>query len=297
MKKKMLCIIAAAGLLCGCGYDPSAVSPVFTSGSLISSREQSSVSSETRSSAQESSFTTTSSVPESTFSSTSTSTTSHDYGEIPYIRQSLTSAEKAFAEKSLFIGDSICRGLEAYDVLSVKNVMGAGNIAARNIFATEYYRRGKDVSFLDVIKSEKPRHVIFWFGMNDVNMTSSAEYCENYRKVIDAALAEPIEDVYVMSVSPVCSDFTSNSRIVRFNNALKDFISANYAERVHFVDIHNSLTDENGDLAWYFSSGDGVHLNELAYYRLIVDFFAKVDLTEKPASSASESSSSKQASE
>lgn len=297
MKKKMLWIIAAAGLLCGCGYDPSAVSPVFTSGSLISSREQSSTSAETRSSAQESSFTATSSVPESTSSSTtsvssSTSTTSRDYSEIPYIRQSLTSAEKSFAEKSLFIGDSICRGLEAFDVLSVKNVMGAGNVAARNIFSTEYYRRGKDVSFLDVIKSEKPRHVIFWFGMNDVNMTSSAEYCENYRKVIDAALAEPIEDVYVMSVSPVCSDFTDNGRIVRFNSALMNFITENYAERVHFVDIHDSLTDENGDMAWYFSSGDGVHLNELAYYRLIVDFFAQVDLTEKPVFSSSESSSS-----
>lgn len=174
-------------------------------------------------------------------------------------------------------------------MLSVKNVMGAGNVAARNIFVTEYYRKGKDVSFLDVIESEKPRHVIFWMGMNDVNMTSSDTFCENYRKVIDAALAKPIEDVYVMSVSPVCSDFTDNGRIVYFNNALKNFIAENYSERVHFVNIHDSLTDKNGDMAWYFSSGDGVHLNELAYYRLIVDFFAQVDLTEKPVSSSSES--------
>ena len=291
MKKIMICVIAAA-LLCGCGYDPSEIKPVYTSDSLISTREQSSVSSETHSSAQESSSSATSSSSAESTESSSKSTTSHDYSEIPYIRQSLSSEEKAFAEKSLFIGDSICRGFEAFDVLSVKNVMGAGNVGARNIFATEYFRKGKDVDFLTVIEDEKPLHVVFSMGMNDVNMTSSAEYCENYRKIIDETLKKPIEDVYVLSVTPICSDFTDNSRIVYFNQALKDFIAANYPERVYYVDIHESLVDKNGEMAWYFSSGDGVHLNELAYYRVLEVFFSKVDLTEKTASSSSENNSS-----
>lgn len=292
MKKILICVIAAA-LLCGCGYDPSEIKPVYTSDSLISTREQSSAASETHSSAQESSSSATSSVTESKFSSASvpasTSTTSRDYSEIPYIKQWLTSEEKAFAEKSLFIGDSICRGFEAFDVLSVKNVMGAGNVGARNIFGTEYYRKGKDVDFLTVIEDEKPLHVVFSMGMNDVNMTSSATFCENYRKIIDETLKKPIEDVYVLSVTPICSDFTDNSRIVYFNQALKAFIAENYPERVYFVDIHDSLVDKNGEMAWYYSSGDGVHLNELAYYRVLEDFFSKVDLTEKPVSSSSES--------
>ena len=289
MKKIIVCA-AAAVLLCGCGYDPSAVSPVFTSGSLISSCDNSTTSSEAHSSAQSSSASATS-ASEGTESS-SAAATSHDYSEIPYIRQTLTSEEKAFAEKSLFIGDSICRGLEAFDVLSVKNVMGAGNVGARNIFDTEYYRRGKDVDFLTVIEEEKPRRVIFSMGMNDVNMTNSAEFCKNYGKIIDETLKMPIDDVYVLSVTPICSDFTDNGRIVYYNEALKNYIAANYPERVYFVDVHDSLTDKNGDLAWYFSSGDGVHLNELAYYRLLEDFFSKVDLTEKPVSSSSESASS-----
>lgn len=299
MKKIIVCA-AAAVLLCGCGYDPSEVSPVYTSGSLISTYDNSSydnstASSEMHSSTQSSSVSTTSasttSASESTESS-SAAATSHDYSEIPYIRQTLTYEENAFAEKSLFIGDSICRGLEAFDVLSVKNVMGAGNVGARNIFDAEYYRRGKDVDFLTVIDDEKPRHVIFSMGMNDVNMTDATEFCNNYGKIIDETLKKPINDVYVLSVTPICSDFTDNSRIVYYNEALKNYIAANYPERVYFVDVHDSLTDKNGDLAWYFSSGDGVHLNELAYYRLLGDFFSKVDLTEKPVSSSSESASS-----
>ena len=298
MKKIIVCA-AAAVLLCGCGYDPSEVSPVFTSGSLISSHDNSTNYSEMPSSPQSSSASTTSSPQSSSASTTSASestesttvpSSSHDYSEIPYIRQTLTSEEKAFAEKSLFIGDSICRGLEAFDVLSVKNVMGAGNVGARNIFNTEYYRRGKDVDFLTVIDDEKPRHVVFSMGMNDVNMTNSAEFCKNYGKIIDETLKKPIDDVYVLNVTPICSDFTDNSRIVYYNEALKNYIAANYPERVYFVDVHDSLTDKNGDLAWYFSSGDGVHLNELAYYRLLEDFFSKVDLTEKPVSSSSSAS-------
>lgn len=291
MKRRILFIIVAAGLLCGCGYDPSAVSPVYTSGSLISTREESSVSSETSSSAQNSSASSTTSASESAESS-STTTTSHDYSEIPVIRLSFTSEEMAFAEKSLFIGDSICRGLEAYDVLSAKNVLGAGNVGARNIFDTLYFRRGKDVDFLTVIDEENPRHVVFSMGMNDVNMTNAEEFCENYRRIIDETLKKPIDDVYVLSVTPICSDFTYNSRIVYYNEALKSFIAANYPERVYFVDIHGSLTDKNGELAWYFSSGDGVHLDEIAYYQLLDDFFSKVDLTEKPVSSSSENTSS-----
>ncbi len=290
MKKIIVCA-AAAVLLCGCGYDPSEVSPVFTSGSLISTYDNSTASSEMPSSTQSSSTSTTTSASESTESS-SAAATSHDYSEIPYIRQTLTSEEKAFAEKSLFIGDSICRGLEAFDVLSVKNVMGAGNVGARNIFDAEYYRRGKDVDFLTVIDDEKPRHVIFSMGMNDVNMTDATEFCNNYGKIIDETLKKPIDDVYVLSVTPICSDFTDNGRIVYYNEALKNYIAANYPERVYFVDVHDSLTDKNGDLAWYFSSGDGVHLNELAYYRLLENFFSKADLTEKPVSSSSESASS-----
>ena len=290
MKRRILFIIAAAGLLCGCGYDPSAVSPVYTSGSLISTREQPSASGETSSAAQSGSASTADSASESAESS-STATTSHDYSEIPPIRQTFTSEEMAFAEKSLFIGDSICRGLEAYDVLSVKNVLGAGNVGARNIFDALYFRRGKDVDFLTVIDEEKPRHVVFSMGMNDVNMTNAEEFCENYRRIIDETLKKPIDDVYVLSVTPICSDFTYNSKIVYYNEALKNFIAANYPERVYFVDIHDSLADKNGELAWYFSSGDGVHLDEIAYYQLLDDFFSKVDLTEKPVSSSSESSS------
>lgn len=290
MKKRILFIIAAVGLLCGCGYDPSAVSPVYTSGSLISTREESSVSSETSSLAQNSSASSTTSASKSAESS-STATTSHDYSEIPVIRLSFTSEEMAFAEKSLFIGDSICRGLEAYDVLSAKNVLGAGNVGARNIFDALYFRRGKDVDFLTVIDEENPRHVVFSMGMNDVNMTNAEEFCENYRRIIDETLKKPIDDVYVLSVTPICSDFTYNSKIVYYNEALKSFIAANYPERVYFVDIHGSLTDKNGELAWYFSSGDGVHLDEIAYYQLLDDFFSKVDLTEKPVSSSAESKS------
>lgn len=198
-----------------------------------------------------------------------------------------------FTEQSLFIGDSICRGLEAFNVLSVENVLGVGNAAARNIFEMTFYRKGKDIDFMSAIKAAKPKHVIFWMGMNDVNMTDAQTYCENYRKVIDKVLELPETDVLVLSISPICSDFTPHSRIVEFNSALCDYISKTYPERVQFVNIHNALQNEKGELQWYFSSGDGVHLNDLAYYKMLHAFFEQVDITqtvEPPQSSESGSS-------
>lgn len=195
-------------------------------------------------------------------------------------------------------------------MLKAENVLGVGNAGARNIFEMEFFRKGKDIDFLSVIQETKPKHVIFWMGMNDVNMTGAQEYCKNYRKVIDKVLELPETDVLVLSISPICSDFTPNSRIVEFNRALSDYIAENYPERVQFVNIHDALQNEKGELQWYFSSGDGIHLNDLAYYKMLHAFFEQVDITQatepvqssesgssSESSSPSESSSSNQTSE
>ena len=179
-------------------------------------------------------------------------------------------------------------------MLKAENVLGVGNAAARNIFEMTFFRKGKDADFLSVIKEAKPKRVIFWMGMNDVNMTDAREYCENYRKVIDKVLELPETDVFVLSISPICSDFTPNSRIVEFNSALCDYISKTYPKRVRFVNIHDALVNESGELQWYFSSGDGIHLNDLAYYKMLRAFFEQVDITQtaEPVQSSSSSQTS-----
>ena len=290
--------LAAAILLCGCSSAASETTPVYGSQSLISSPAESS--SKTVSESTESSSSQSSSSVFSSSSSTASveySSSTPDYSQIPFINASLTDEERRFTEQSLFIGDSICLGLAVFDVLKAENVLGMGNTGARNIFKASFYRKGKDLDFLSVIREEKPKHVIFWMGMNDVNMTGSAEYCENYRKIIEKVLELPETDVFVLSISPICSDFTPNSRIVEFNSALSDYITASFPERVRFVNIHDALQNENGELQWYFSSGDGVHLNDIAYYTMLHAFFGQVDITQEnepvqPSSSSSSTESS-----
>lgn len=288
--------LTAAFLLCGCNSDATETTPVYGSQSLISSPAESS--SATVSESTESSSSQSSSSDFSSSSSTASiefSSSTPDYSQIPYINASLTAEERLFTEQSLFIGDSICLGLAVFNVLKVENVLGAGNTGARNIFETSFYRKGKDVDFLSVVQEQKPKHVIFWMGMNDVNMTDKQQYCENYRKVLDKVIELPETDVFVISISPICSDFTPNSRIVDFNSALSDYISKNFPERVQFVNIHDALQNENGELQWYFSSGDGVHLNDIAYYTMLHAFFKQVDITQEnepvQSSSSTETSS------
>lgn len=39
-----------------------------------------------------------------------------------------------------------------------------------------------------VLQKANPKNVFFWMGMNDVNLTTAEEFCENYRAIIDIAL-------------------------------------------------------------------------------------------------------------
>lgn len=178
--------------------------------------------------------------------------------------------EKKLIENSLFVGDSICRGYSAYDIVSAKNVYAAGNVGARNFFEIEIPYYGQRQNYVTVLKSQKPRRVFLSMGINDVNMTGKEEFCENYRKIIDATLENSDAAVYVCAITPIDSDFSSNARIDSFNLALKSFISANYPSRVRFIDCGYVLKNSDNRLAAGLDSGDGIHLMPEAYHVLLL---------------------------
>ena len=183
----------------------------------------------------------------------------------------LSESEAAFADKALFVGDSICRGFTAYNVVKAKNVYAAGSVGARNFFDMEFRYYGQSTKYDSVLSQVNPESVILSMGMNDVNMTSAQQFCENYRKIIDFTLEHSSANVYVCAITPINSNFAEHSRIDAFNLAIKNYIAENYGQRVGFIDFGYLLKNPDNMLSEGLDSGDGVHLAPECYYIALLE--------------------------
>lgn len=191
------------------------------------------------------------------------------YGE--HWKLLLSDNQKALADSSLFVGDSICSGFSSYGLTPWKNSYAAGSVGTRNFFESEIKYFGEVKSYKDVLAEKQPQRIFLWMGMNDVNVITSVEYAKNYKEIIDYSLENSDAEVCVLAMTPVNSDFTPNKRIESFNEAVKNMISTDYTERVRFIDFAYVVTDSNGELCANYDAGDGVHLAPDVYYLAMIE--------------------------
>ncbi len=181
----------------------------------------------------------------------------------------ISAIDMGYVEDSVFVGDSICLGFSEYRIIPRENVYARGNLGARSFYDYTFYygeEWEEEISFSEVLSRRAPKYVFFSMGMNDVNVTTEEQFCDNYSEIIGQALAETEAEIYVCAVTPINSKFTTNENINGFNAELEAYISENYPQRVHFVDFGHYLTDSEGLLLEELQSGDGIHLAPLAYY-------------------------------
>jgi len=281
-------LVAAIGIVCALvlGFKPTetnAYKPGETSGSSSVSSEivSSEVSSVTESSSSTESFVVSTSTAASSETSEPVTPPAENDPRLRELQQRLTYGEhwklllsenqKLLTADSLFVGDSICMGFASYGLVDWKTVYAAGSVGARNFFDSEIKYYGEIKPYNDVLVEKNPKRVFTWMGMNDVNVTSAAEYSENYKKIIDYTLDNSQAEVIVFAMTPVNSDFTPNERILEFNAALKSMVEKSYTERVKFVDFAYVFTDSLGKLCEDYDSGDGVHLVPDVYYLALIE--------------------------
>lgn len=188
----------------------------------------------------------------------------------------LPKEHEELAAQSLFVGDSVCRGFYAYGVAESESVFAAGSIGARNLLDSTVYYCGKEQEYLTVLKSKNPEYLFLSMGMNDLNMSESDEFCENYKKIIDTSLENSEAEIYVCAITPIRVDFTPLERITEFNDKLKDTV-AEYSQRVHFINFTAPLKDGGGQMLEQFDSGDGIHLAPEAYYIAMHEIYKKIN--------------------
>ena len=188
----------------------------------------------------------------------------------------LSAEYKDFLSECVFVGDSICSGLKAYELLPANQVLAVGNVAARNIFEdwVEFKVNGEKMTLLSALVDLKPKYIVFSMGMNDVNMTSEQAFCKNYEDILSQVESFlPDAKLYVCSITPITYGesgklFTYPENIDSFNAALKEYLDS--TEKWVYVDVQHELKNTRNMLKDdYLGSPDGVHLAPGAYYAIM----------------------------
>lgn len=219
--------------------------------------------------------TTEATTPEPTTPATTTETVtepvSDDESElVPYY--TFPDEYNAIVDRMVFVGDSICRGLEAYSILDNDKVIATGSVSAWGIDNFTFDYAGTEMTYTDALKAINPEYIVFSMGMNDVNMTSSETFCENYNTILDRVHAIlPNSKLFVASITPVTADtnFTTNDTIDSYNMALKEYIENKSDYTCWFINIAPDLKNNYNCMKRDCNGGDGIHLSPDAYRAML----------------------------
>lgn len=175
-----------------------------------------------------------------------------------------------FIDKVVVVGDSIASGFSSFDRLPQSQVLATGSVGARNIHDFSFTVGDESMDILDALSIKQPQYIFMSMGMNDINLSSSDTYVEDYTKNINDILSIcPKSTIVVMGITPVIyySDFTSNDSIDTYNDALKVMVKEfrEGGQKVYYINVSAYLKDEQNGLKSELSSGDGIHLSSSAY--------------------------------
>ena len=264
------CLAAAVGLS-ACGSADS--SEAASKSAVPAAAEGSAPASESESAAATTEFT---EAPPVTAPATTVSELipSEDKWEIDAYGQKLfkfTDEYNSFLEGVVFIGDSVCSGLKVYHYLPDDQVLAEGSVAARNIFDFEFDLNGGLYGILDAVKIADPKVLICSMGINDVNLTTQEQFCENYISLLDKLHeAVPNAKLYVASITPTAADCEKilNTKVQDYNAAIEKALSE-CSKDYGFLEIGKYLKNDYNALSAEYSGSDGIHLQAHAYSAIL----------------------------
>lgn len=186
------------------------------------------------------------------------------------ITKSYNDYSNDFLSKIVIVGDSIASGFSTYDRFPSEQVLAEGSVGARNIHDFSFTANGEKMDILDALSIKQPQYIFMSMGMNDLNMSESDQFVDDYTQNInDVFQTCPNATIIVMGITPLAytSNFSTNEKIDKYNNALKDMANSmnQSGQNVYYIDVSKYLRDDDDYLKSDYSSGDGIHLAGGAY--------------------------------
>ena len=184
-----------------------------------------------------------------------------------------------YFDRTAILGDSVSQGWNVFGTSDMKEhafVCAYKNIGPSQVVNNEVADPGdgsgrEPEAIFDTIINSNPKRLYILLGTNALVRNDDAaeqSYLAYYSQMLDKfreALGSEVA-IYVQSVTPVRPGVSQpglyRERIQRVNNELAKMA---VEKGCYFINLHDVLADENGDLRADLAAADGVHLNASAY--------------------------------
>ena len=184
-----------------------------------------------------------------------------------------------YFDRTAILGDSVSQGWNVFNTSDMKEhafVCAYKNIGPSQVVNNEVADPGdgsgrEPEPIFDTIINSNPKRLYILLGTNALVRNDDAaeqSYLAYYSQMLDKfreALGSEVA-IYVQSVTPVRPGVSQpglyRERIQRVNNELAKMA---VEKGCYFINLHEVLADENGDLRADLAAQDGVHLNASAY--------------------------------
>ena len=187
--------------------------------------------------------------------------------------KSSTAVGKEWFNDVSFVGDSLTQGMQLYEE-GMQNAMFCAykGVGPNVIVNGTTCKRADGVAEvpLEALTAQQPRAIYVLLGTNVLGRdTDYSSFLTYYRLMLDMiSQALPNTKIYVQSITPVRPEVSQKSpglykqRLCEINDAL----SAIALEKgCTFLNLWESLADENGDLIAEYAQPDGYHLLPAGY--------------------------------
>lgn len=175
-----------------------------------------------------------------------------------------------YIDRFVFLGDSTTYGLAYYDVLPHTQVWtpASGTLTLSNwaVESIEYYDEQGQVQSLSIADAgalRQPEYMMITLGLNGISFLNEDDFKSYYISLIQSIqAASPSTKIICNSIYPVIdaqvSSDIGNDRI----NAANGWIEAVANQTgTRYLNTHDSLVDESGNLRAEYCNGDGIHLD------------------------------------
>ncbi|MGN0161988.1 MAG: GDSL-type esterase/lipase family protein [Candidatus Ornithomonoglobus sp.] len=182
--------------------------------------------------------------------------------------QAEVSVNADYFDNSVFIGNALAAGIDAYGILPYTDFYAGVHITLDNVYTTA--ANNSSMAVIDQLKSQKFNKVFISFGETELSWGDASQFADAYEELLERVKSyQQSANIYIISIPPIAETASvagsgySQRTIKAYNKALK-IIAAQ--EKVYYVDSFEAL---GGNYLPAGVSSDGVNLNKTYYAKLL----------------------------
>ena len=192
----------------------------------------------------------------------------------PTILEETENMGQEYIDRCMFLGDSTTYGFGAYGVLPWTQIWtpasGTMTLSDQSYSQIDYYYDDGSVEQMlirDAVAKKQPDILIVTMGVNGLSFMEEDEFKREYIDLVQTIQqASPDTKIILQSIYPVIdSDAPVGINNAGVNQANQWVLAVAEQTGVRYLNTHDAMLDENGELRYEYCNGDGVHLDTAGF--------------------------------